>query len=67
VECYELTTATIASEELTAVREAVTEDTPDSKRQARAFEPMEGSKEVPVDPNDSNSKVLRVDAALSPK
>jgi hypothetical protein len=32
LECYELTTATINSEELAVIREAVAEDAPDSKR-----------------------------------
>jgi hypothetical protein len=67
VECCELAAATITSEELTVIREAVIEDAPNSKRQARAFEPTKGTKEVPVDPNDSNGKVLCISAALSPK
>jgi hypothetical protein len=41
--------------------------TPDSKRQAGAFEPTEGTKEVPVDTNDPNGKALRVGADPSPK
>jgi hypothetical protein len=32
VECCELAAATVASEELTVIREATTEDMPDSKR-----------------------------------
>jgi hypothetical protein len=54
-------------EELVVIREAVAEDMPDSKRQAEAFEPIEGTKEVPVDPSDSDSKVLRISADHSPK
>jgi hypothetical protein len=49
------------------IREAVAKDAPDSKRQAGAFEPTEGTKEVLVDPSDSESKVLRIGADLSPK
>jgi hypothetical protein len=58
---------TIASEELMTIREAMDEDTPDSKGQAKSFEPIEDTKEVPVDPNDPNGKVLHVGADLSPK
>jgi hypothetical protein len=54
-------------EELAVIREVVAEDTPDSRWQARAFEPMEGTKEVPVDPSDSDGNVLRIGADLSPK
>jgi hypothetical protein len=67
LECCKLASTTIALEELTIIREAMAEDALDSKWQARAFEPMEGTKEVPVDPNDSNGKVLRIGADLSPK
>jgi hypothetical protein len=54
-------------EELTVIREAMAEDVSNSKQQAGAFEPMEGTKEVPVDPSVSDSKVLRIGADLSPK
>jgi hypothetical protein len=54
-------------EELAAIREAVAEDAPNSKRQARAFEPTKGTKEVPIDPDDPNGKVLCIGANLSPK
>jgi hypothetical protein len=67
VECCELAAATIASEVLMVIREAVIEDALDSKRQARAFEPMEGTKDVPIDPNGSNDKMLHVGTDLSPK
>jgi hypothetical protein len=67
VECWELAAATVASKELTVIREVEAMGTPDSKRQARAFEPTEGTKEVPVDPNDPDRKVLRIGTDLSPK
>jgi hypothetical protein len=59
--------ATVTSEELTIIREVEAVGTPDSKRQAGAFEPTEGTKEVPVDTNDPNGKALRVGADPSPK
>jgi hypothetical protein len=65
--CYELIAVTIASEELTIIREVMTEDGPDSNRPATAFEPIKGTKEVPISPNVSNGKVLCIDADLSPK
>jgi hypothetical protein len=35
-------------EELTVIRKPVAKDMPDSKRQDGAFEPTEGTKEVPI-------------------
>jgi hypothetical protein len=67
LECYELIAMTIASEELTVIRESVAADAPNSKQQAEAFEPTEGTKEVPLDPNDPNRKVLQIGADISPK
>jgi U3 small nucleolar ribonucleoprotein component len=67
VECYELATATVASKELTVIREAVIKDAPTSNRLARAFEHTEGTKEVPIDPSDSDGKMLCVGADLSPQ
>jgi hypothetical protein len=67
LECCELAAMTISWEELMTIREAVAKNAPDSKRWAKAFEPMEGTKEVPVNPDDPNGKVLRVGADLSPK
>ena len=40
---------------------------PDSKRRARTFEPIEAVKLVPVDPNCSNGRTLRVSATLDSK
>jgi rhamnose utilization protein RhaD (predicted bifunctional aldolase and dehydrogenase) len=40
LECCMLATMTIALEELAVIREVVAKDTPDSRWQARAFEPM---------------------------
>jgi hypothetical protein len=67
VECCELTVATIASEELAIIRKETTEEAPDSKRSAGSFEPTEGTKEVLIDPNGFDGKMLRVSADLSTK
>jgi hypothetical protein len=61
VECYELATTTIASEELAAIKVATVEEAPNSKW------PTENTKEVPVDPTSSNGKVLRIGSDLSSK
>jgi hypothetical protein len=67
MECCELATVTVASEELAMIREVEATGTPNSKRRAGAFEPTVGTKEVNVDPNDPNRKALRVGADLSPE
>ena len=51
VECYEHATAIVASKELAAIRKEVTEEASDPKRPARSFEPVEGAKEVLIDPS----------------
>ena len=63
VECCEHAMAIIASKELVAIRKDVAEEAPDRKRSARSFEPVEGAKEVPIDPNGSKGKV----GALAPR
>jgi hypothetical protein len=67
MQCCELAAATVASEELVVIRVVEVVGMPNSKRQAGAFEPTEGTKEVPVDPNDPDRKALRVGADLSAK
>jgi hypothetical protein len=49
------------------IKEGITEEAPDSKRSARSFEPTEGTKEVLIDPSNSEGKVVRVGTLLSPK
>ena len=65
VECCGHTTATVASEELVALQDEVTEEAPDAKKSAGSFESAEGSKEVPVDPSSSEGKMVRIGTALS--
>ncbi|XP_066361172.1 uncharacterized protein [Miscanthus floridulus] len=67
VEIYELALATLAFEELTAIRKDIAEGAPDMKWMGRSFEPAENIMEVLVDPNNSINKMVRIDTALSPK
>jgi hypothetical protein len=67
VECCELATVAIASEELVVIREEIAKEAPNSKRSAGSFEPTEGTKEVLIDPSSSDSKMSRIGADLSTK
>ena len=57
--------AIVASKELAAIREEAIEEAPDPKRSAGSFEPVEGAKEVLIDPNGSKGKVVRIGTMLS--
>ena len=65
VECCEHIGAIIASKELAAIREEVVEEVPDPKQLARSFKPIEGAKEVLIDPSCSEGKVVRIGTTLS--
>ena len=65
VECCDHTAAIIASKELAAIRKEVTEETPDHQWSVGSFEPVEGAKEVLIDPSGSKSKVVRIGTTLS--
>ena len=65
VECYDHATAIIASKELAAIGKEVTEEAPDPKRSAGSFEPVEGTKEVIIDPSGSKGKVVCIGTVLS--
>jgi hypothetical protein len=67
VESCELTSAVIASEELTVIGEETTEEAPDTKRNTGSFEPTEGVKEILIDPDNSRDKTVRIGIALSSK
>ncbi|XP_066344571.1 uncharacterized protein [Miscanthus floridulus] len=67
VECYGHATAVVASEELTALREKVVEEAPDTKRSSGSFESVEGSKEFLMDPSSFEGKKVRIRTALSSK
>jgi len=42
-------------------------EAPKPKRHAGNFEPAEGTKKIPLDPNNSDGKVLTISADLDPK
>ncbi|XP_066358121.1 uncharacterized protein [Miscanthus floridulus] len=67
VKCCEHATAIVASKELAAIREEVIEEAPDPKRSVGSFEPVEGAKEVLIDPNGSKGTVVRISTTLSSK
>ena len=67
VECCDHTTAIVASRELVAIRKEVTEEAPDPKRSTGSFEPVEGTKDVLIDPSGSKGKVVRIGTMLSSK
>ena len=46
----------VASKELVAIREEIIEETPDPKRSAGSFKPIEDAKEVLIDPSGSKGK-----------
>jgi hypothetical protein len=55
IECYEYTEAIIESEALTTDLEARLKEAPNPKRTTSSFEPIEGVKEVPLNPSNSAS------------
>ncbi|XP_066354607.1 uncharacterized protein [Miscanthus floridulus] len=65
VECCDHAMAIITSKELVAIRKEVTEETPDHQWSAKSFKPMEGTKEVLIDPSGSKSKVVCIGTTLS--
>ena len=65
VKCCEHTTTIVTSKELVAIREGIVKEMPDPKRLARPFEPIEGAKEVLIDPNGSEGKVVHIGTMLS--
>ena len=65
VECREHTAAIVASKEPAAIRKEVAKEAPDPKQSAGSFEPVEGAKEVLIDPSVSKGKVVRIGTTLS--
>jgi hypothetical protein len=66
-ECCEYIEAIIRSEALAVDMEAHLREVPDPKRPTGSFKPIEGVKEVPLDPSSSSSKTMHVSTALDPK
>ena len=67
VECIEYGEAIKNSTELASKLEALAAEAPEPKRHAGSFEPAEGTKKIPLDPNGSDGKVLTISADLDPK
>ncbi|XP_066315571.1 uncharacterized protein [Miscanthus floridulus] len=65
VECCDHAMAIVASKELVAIGKEVAEEAPDPKWSAGSFEPVEGAKEVLIDPSSSKVKVVRIGHAPS--
>ncbi|XP_039841822.1 uncharacterized protein LOC120702127 [Panicum virgatum] len=63
----ELASVVLASEELALIRTETPQEPPNSNRRVGSFEPAEGVKEIPRDPQGSGEKKLRVGSMLTPK
>ena len=67
VECCKHTAAIVTSKELAAIKKEVAEEAPDPKWLAGSFKPVEGSKEVLIDPRSTEGKTMRIGTMLSSK
>jgi len=67
VECVEYGEAFESSTKLTSKLEALAAEAPEPKRHASSFEPAEGTKKIPLDPNSSDDKALTISANLDTK
>ncbi|XP_066334601.1 uncharacterized protein [Miscanthus floridulus] len=65
VECCDHATTIIASGELIAIKKEVVEEAPDPKKSTGSFELVEGSKEVLIDLDSSEVKMVRIGTMLS--
>jgi hypothetical protein len=67
VKCCEYAEAIIELEALAVEMEARIKKTRNPKRTTDSNEPVEGVKEVPLDPSGSNSKTVCIGTTLDPK
>jgi len=67
VECVKCGEAVESSAELTLKVEALAAEAPEPKRHTGSFEPTEGTKKIPLDPNNSDGMVLTISIDLDPK
>jgi len=67
VECVEYREAVERFTELVSKLEVLAAEAPEPKRHAGSFEPAEGTKKIPLDPNNSDGKALTISADLDPK
>ena len=67
VKCYDHAIAIIASGELATIRKEVAKEAPNPKRSIESFGPVEGTKEVLIDPDNTEGKVVPIGTMLSSK
>ena len=67
VECVEYGEAIESSAELASKLDALAVEALEPKRHVGSIEPAEGTKKIPLDPNNSDGKVLTISADLDPK
>jgi len=67
VECVEYGEAVENTTELASRLDALAVEAPEPNHHAGSFEPAEGTKKVPLDPDNSNGKVLTISTNLDPK
>jgi len=67
VECVEYGEAVENTTELASRLEAFSAEAPEPKRHAGSFKSVEGTKKVPLEPNNSDGKALTISADLDPK
>ena len=67
VECVEYGEDVENSTELTLKLEALAAEAPEPKRHAGSFKSVEGTKKIPLNPDNSDGKVLTISADLDPK
>jgi hypothetical protein len=67
VECVEYVEAIINFEALITDFENLAGEVPDPKKHAGNFERAKATKTIPLDPNGSDEKVLRIGSQLEPK
>ena len=67
IECVGYTEALIEFEALIVDLENLIGEVPDPKKHVGNFKPTEATKTIPLDPNGSGEKVLRIGSQLEPK
>ena len=67
VECCDHAATIVVSKELAAIRKEVAKEAPDPKWSTRSFKPVEGAKEVLIDPDSPEGKVVHIGTTLSSK
>jgi hypothetical protein len=66
-ECYDLAEGGATTKDVLEILRATEEQTSDVKRVGMAFKPADDAKEVPLDPEQDNELMVRIETKLSPK